>query len=99
MTSSSGAAKKVVVGVVGRPWGLKGQFVLDARVERTSVVLESGTVLLRTRGSRALEERRIAASHHAGGRLVLHLEGYASVGDAESVRGAEVLVDESALGP
>lgn len=96
--SANGSHEEVVVGVVGRPWGLRGQFHLDARLEDPAILLAEGAVRIRRRGAHATE-CAIRATHQAGGRLIVALEGCNSVEDAEALKGAEVLLGKGAFLP
>ncbi len=91
-------AAELVVGVVGRPWGIRGQFVLDPRGSDPQVFLSRATLRLRRRDGERVE-LPILGSHLAGGRLVLRVEGCATPEEAERFRGAEVLLEPEALAP
>ena len=85
------APEDVVVALVGRPWGTRGQFLLDPRGSDPEFLLARGSLRLR-RGGQPTVECRLVGSHVAGGRLVVGIEGCATVEEAESLRGAEVVV-------
>ena len=92
------SGSEIVVGVVGRPWGNRGQFIVDPRGADPAFVLSRGELRLRRRDGTRID-LPILGSHIAGGRLVVSALGCSSPGEAELIRGAEVLVDRSAFGP
>src|SRR5262249_36338451 len=94
----SATENEVSVGVVGRPWGTRGQFVVDPRGSDPDFLLSSGALRLRRRDGSRLE-LAILGSHVAGGRLVVSVAGCASPEEAERLRGAEILVERSAFAP
>ena len=89
---------EIVVGTVGRPWGTKGQFLVDPHGSDPAFLLARGRLRLRRRG-RLDAEYPILASHRAGGRLVVGVEGCASPEDAALLRGAEVLIPAGEFEP
>ncbi|MGI0148262.1 MAG: ribosome maturation factor RimM, partial [Thermoplasmata archaeon] len=89
---------EVVVGVVGRPWGRKGQFLVNTWGSDAQFVLSRKRLRLRRKGAGGMDYP-IRSSHFAGGRLVVEVDGCASPGDAESLRGAEVVVQAGEFAP
>jgi len=90
--------REVVLAVVGRPWGVKGQFLLDPMGTDPAALLGQGRLRLRRRDGRT-EEHALRGSHVAGGRLVVHLQGCGTVEEAERWRGAEVVRREEEFAP
>lgn len=88
----------VVVGIVGRPWGTRGQFLLNPQGTDPNLLLSSGRLRLRPRGG-AEGEFVILKSHFAGGRLVVQVEGCRTPEQAETLRGAEVVLDAGSFAP
>lgn len=96
--SVTGTEGEIVAGVVGRPWGLRGQFHLAASLEDPTVLLPPTTLRLRRKGAPPVA-CAILATHRAGGRLIVTLEGCGSIEQAEALRGAELLLESGALAP
>ena len=92
------AEQPVVLGVVGRPWGVKGQFLLDPRGTDPEFLLARGSLRLRRRNGEE-SERTLRGSHIAGGKLVVHIEGCSTMDEAEAWRGAEVVLPPEEFGP
>ena len=86
------APSEIVVGVVGPPWGIKGQFLLNPRGSEMEFVLSRSPLRFRAKDG-ARFERALEEWHVAGGRVVVAVAGCASPEDAAALRGAEVLMD------
>lgn len=89
---------EVVVGIIGRPWGTRGQFIVDPRGNHPDLLVSHGPLRVRRKDG-ALTEHTILGSHFAGGRLVVSVDGVDTPEAAERWRGAEVVVEASALAP
>ena len=87
----NGAASEVVVGVVGRPWGTKGQFLVDPRGSDPGLVTQGSVLRLRRPGQDA-SDHEVLGTHFAGGKLVVTIAGCATPEEAAALRGAEVVV-------
>lgn len=96
--SAREASRDVVLGVVGRPWGVKGQFLLDPLGTEPGLLLGRGRLRLR-RQDGSVEERRLLGSHVAGGKLVVRLEGCDTIEEAAAWRGSEVILAAEAFDP
>ena len=94
----TGAASEVVVGVVGRPWGTKGQFLVDPRGSDPALVTQ-GCVLRLRRPGRPPSEHEVLGTHFAGGKLVVTIVGCATPEEAAALRGAEVVVPVDGFEP
>jgi 16S rRNA processing protein RimM len=90
------ARHEVVVGVVGAPWGTRGQFLLDPRGSEMEFVLSRPVLRLRTAGGDRID-RALAGWLVAGGKLVVGIEGCATPEAAARLRGAEVLMPAEAF--
>ena len=88
----------VVIGTIGRPWGIKGQFLVDPRGSDPARLISRGRLRVRGGSQEGDREFPILASHFAGGRLVLQVEGCATPEEAEGLRGAQVVVPTEELG-
>ena len=91
-------AGEIVVGVVGRPWGIRGQFVLNPRGSAPETLLARAALRLRRKDGE-LVELPILGSHLAGGKLVVRVEGCATPEDADRLRGSEVLMEAGEFSP
>lgn len=89
---------EVVVGVVGRPWGLRGGFLVNPQGTDPKLLLASGRLRLRSKGKKE-REFVIRDTHFAAGRLVVQVEGCGTPEEAETLRGAEVVVDPQVFKP
>ena len=94
----TGAVNEVVVGVVGRPWGVKGQFLVDPRGSDPGL-LTRGSVLRLRRPGGPTSEHEVLGTHFAGGKLVVAVAGCATPEEAAALRGAEVLVPAENFDP
>jgi 16S rRNA processing protein RimM len=94
----TGAVHEVVVGVVGRPWGVKGQFLVDPRGSDPGL-LTRGSVLRLRRPGGSISEHEVVGTHFAGGKLVVAIAGCATPEEAAALRGAEVLVPAENFDP
>ena len=88
---------EVVVGVVGRPWGTKGQFLVDPRGSDPALVTRGRVLRLRRPG--AASDHEVLGTHFAGGRLVVTIAGCSTPDEAAALRGAEVVVPSSDFDP
>jgi 16S rRNA processing protein RimM len=94
----SEAASEVVVGVVGRPWGTKGQFLVDPRGSDPGLVTQGSVLRLRRPGHGA-SDHEVLGTHFAGGKLVVTIAGCATPEKAAELRGAEVVVPVEGFTP
>lgn len=83
------APSHILVGVIARPHGIRGELCLDWHAE--SPELLDGPLWLRL-GSRPLRPVRASGWRMHKGRPLLRLEGVADRNAAEALRGAELLV-------
>jgi 16S rRNA processing protein RimM len=89
----------VLVGIIGRPHGLRGHVVVHPETDFVDERFQvGGTVWTRTpEGERPLT---VHAMHvHGGGRVVVGFSGLAAVEDAERLSGCELRVPEDQLHP
>lgn len=94
----TGSVSEVVVGVVGRPWGTKGQFLVDPRGSDPGLVTQGRVLRLRRPGA-ASSDHEVLGTHFAGGKLVVTIAGCATPEDAAALRGAEVVVPADGFEP
>lgn len=92
------AVPEIVVGIVGRPWGTKGQFLVDPRGSDPGLLTQGHLLRLRRPGREATEHE-VLGTHFAGGRLVVTIAGCASPDEAAALRGAEVVVPAADFDP
>lgn len=88
--------KWIECGRVGRPWGVRGAFLVDW-FAGSCPVDDGGTVFIERGGK--FEPLRIVRSRPHGGRHVVHAEGCASCDDAKKLRGAAFFVPADKLPP
>ncbi len=80
----------IVLGVVTRPHGLRGEVRVRRFHPSSSLLLELDRLILRLDGT--LHELRVRKSRRSADVDVLLLEGYSRPEEAERLRGAEVIV-------
>ena len=94
----TGAVTEVVVGVVGRPWGTKGQFLVNPRGSDPDLLTRGSVLRLRGPGGRS-SEHEVLGTHFAGGKLVVSIAGCGTPEEAAALRGAEVIVPAENFDP
>jgi len=88
----------VVVGVVGRPWGRRGQFLVNPLGSDPEFVVSRGRLRIRPQGGEP-RDHVLVGSHFAGGRLVVEVEGCETPEDAQRLHGAEVVMEPAEFAP
>jgi 16S rRNA processing protein RimM len=94
-------ASEVLVGVVARVHGLRGEVVVDVRTDSPEERFAPGAVLrARRRGPAAgVGELEVEYARPHSGRLLVRFAGVVDRDGAEALRGAQLLVDAAALPP
>ena len=92
------ARAAIVIGVVGRPWGRRGQFLVNPMGSDPEFVTGRGCLRIRVRGGEP-KDHALLGSHLAGGRLVVQVEGCDTPEDAEKLHGAEVVMEPEEFTP
>ena len=88
----------VLVGLVARPHGLRGQVAVHPETDFVETRFQSGATVW-TRCDDRLEALVVESIRLQGGRLVIAFEGHARREDAERLAGAELRVPETMLQP
>jgi len=96
MTDASHWESMVTVGRIVRPHGHKGGVVVESATDFGEERFKPGAELSWKRGETA-EIVRVATSREFRGRWVIAFEGITSMNDAETLRGLELRVPETAL--
>ncbi len=98
MAEKRNSEKRVELGVVGRPHGVKGAFRLSLHNPASKFLTTGGRVELdTTRDGGPLSEHRIAAVQRSGKHCIVSLEGIDRREQAEELTGARLLVPRDAL--
>ena len=84
---------EVVVGVVGRPHGVRGEVTVEPRTDEPDRRFAPGQELRTEGGSRPLT---VVAMRHHDGRLLVRFQGLEDRTAVESVRGARLVADVDA---
>ena len=87
----------VLVGRIARPHGIRGEVVIDPSTDFPEDRFAEGATVFTERGGAASPMVVAAARMHAG-RPIVRFEGTATMDEAETLRGFELRVPESALG-
>lgn len=87
----------VLVGRVARPQGIRGEVAVDSSTDFPEDRFAPGGMVFINRGGDAVP-MTIADFRMQGGRPVLRFEHVTSMNEAETLRGLELRVPESALG-
>src|SRR5688500_12782708 len=87
----------VLVGRIARPHGIRGEGVIDPSTDFPEARFAEGATVLARRGG-AAAPMIVAASRMHAGRPIVRFDAMASMDDAETLRGLELRVPESALG-
>jgi 16S rRNA processing protein RimM len=88
----------VTVAIVDRPQGRRGEVIATSQTDFGEERFKPGHEVLVKRGG-AIETLTVASSREHDGRWVLGFEGIGSIDEAETLRGLELRVPESALQP
>jgi len=88
----------VLVGRIARPQGIRGEVIIDADTDFPEERFAAGGSVFVERDG-AVAPLAIAAFRMHGGRPVVRFDGIESMDQAETVRGLEMRVPESELGP
>jgi 16S rRNA processing protein RimM len=88
----------LLVGIVARAHGNKGQVIVNPETDFPDERFAPGNVLV-VEQSGQTSERRIATVRFHQGRPVIGFEGVGTIDDAEALAGAELKVPAAALGP
>ena len=88
----------VVLGVITRPHGVRGEVRVHRFNPTSTLLLELDRVVVRSKDG-ATRERAIRASKRSGDADVLALEGVVRAEEAEALRGAELCVPPEKLPP
>jgi 16S rRNA processing protein RimM len=96
-TGSSGT--ELLVGVVVRVHGLRGELVVDVRTDSPEERFAPGTVLRGRRPRSVDAELAVESARPHSGRLLVRFAGVADRDAAEALRGTQLLVDAAALPP
>jgi 16S rRNA processing protein RimM len=89
--------ERVVLGVVTRPHGVRGEVRVHRFHPGSQLLLELDRVLVRTKDADVERELQVRSSKRSGDADVLLLEGCARPEDAEALRGAELAVPRAWL--
>ena len=90
----------LLVGVVVRPHGLRGELVVDVRTDSPQERFAPGTVLLRALPDGAVAAPlTVEAARPHSGRLLVRFAEAPDRDVAETLRGSRLLVDRAALPP
>jgi len=89
-------ADMVLVGRVARPQGIRGEVIIDPSTDFPEDRFAEGASVYVERDG-AVESLVVAASRMHAGRPVVRFEACESMNDAETLRGRELRVPESAL--
>jgi 16S rRNA processing protein RimM len=82
--------REVIVGIVGRPHGIKGEVTIDVRTDEPARRFAPGAVLRREGGGEPLT---VATARDHGGRLLLRFGEHPDRTAVESLRGTVLVVD------
>src|SRR5262245_31273845 len=82
----------VLVGFVARTHGNKGQVILNSESDFPELRFREGATLYGRIGSGPVEALHVTSARFQQGRPIVGLRGFASIGDAERLSGAELRV-------
>lgn len=89
----------VLVGVVARAHGNKGEVIINAHTDFPETRFRPGAELMTRRPDGAVDVLRVAAMRLHQRRPVVAFEGYASIGEAETLAGLELRTDAADANP
>jgi 16S rRNA processing protein RimM len=95
---SSTPTAELLVGIVGRPHGLRGEVAVTVRTDSPEERFAPGSVL-RARGDDAPDALTVVSARPHAGRLLVTFAEAASRDAAELLRGTQLLVDAAELPP
>jgi len=90
---------RILVGLVARAHGLKGEVVVDVLSDAPERFSPGSVVLGAARGADEGSLLKVLASRPFQGRLLVTFEGCASREDAEALRGLELTIERSQVAP
>ena len=88
----------LLVGTIARPHGIRGSVIVNPETDFADERFKVGEVLLVGPVDRPQPRRIIEVRGHQG-RVIVNLEGIASMSDAEALAGQQVWMPAAALGP
>lgn len=89
----------ILVGIVARTHGNKGQVILNSASDFPEERFRVGATLYARVGDGAIEPLEITAVRFQQGRPILAIAGVSSISDAERLAGAELRIPESEQAP
>jgi 16S rRNA processing protein RimM len=87
----------LVVGVIVRAHGIRGEVLVDVRTDEPAERFAPGSVLVTDPGAGADGTLTVTAARPHQGRLIVSFEGLADRGAAEGLRGVGLCVDTADL--
>ena len=97
---ASGAPRSLLVGIVVRPHGLRGELVVDVRTDSPQERFAPGSVLTRAAADgTATGLLTVEASRPHSGRLLVRFAEAPDRDTADTLRGSRLLVDAATLPP
>jgi 16S rRNA processing protein RimM len=96
MSTRSESAEPIVVGRLGRPHGLRGEFLVDVRTDVPERRFAEGAVLGTT--AAGFPQLTVAAARRHSGRWVVRFREVADRTAADAVRGALLTIDPTEVG-
>ncbi len=97
--SSTPTGDELLVGIVARAHGLRGELVVDVRTDSPEERFAPGSALTARRAGRPDGVLTVAAARPHSGRLLIRFAEAADREAAEALRGTRLLIDAADLGP
>lgn len=97
--SSTPTGSRLLVGIVTRAHGLRGELVVEVRTDSPDERFAPGTELIARRAGVPDGVLTVACARAHSGRLLVRFAEAADRAAAEALRGTQLLVDASRLGP
>jgi 16S rRNA processing protein RimM len=97
--SSTPTGSRLLVGIVTRAHGLRGELVVDVRTDSPDERFAPGAQLTARRSGAPDGVLTVAAARPHSGRLLVRFAEAADRDAAEALRGTQLLIDASRLGP
>ena len=98
-STPTGSGTQLLVGIVARVHGLRGELVVDVRTDSPRERFAVGSELTGRRAGQPDRVLTVVAARPHSGRLLVRFAGVEDRGAVEALRGTQLLIDAALLAP